>query len=155
MVTDIRAGLQETGFEPTLLMLEMTESALMEDLQQSVQTLQHLKDVGVNLAIDDFRTGFSSHSYLQRLPVDTLKIDRSFIANLGKQRETSQVQSMLSLGETLKVEMIAEGIEDIHQANALLGMGCQLGQGFHFAKPLAAPQMFDYLERQCRENKAA
>jgi diguanylate cyclase (GGDEF)-like protein/PAS domain S-box-containing protein len=154
LVNDINQVLTETGLEPTLLMLEMTESALVEDLQQSVNTLHRLKSLGVNIGIDDFRTGYASIAHLDQLPIDTLKIDRAFVQNLGKQRESAQVKSILTIGESLKLEVVAEGIEDGNQAGALIAMGCQLGQGFYFSKPLAGPQMFDYLERQCRDKAA-
>jgi diguanylate cyclase (GGDEF)-like protein/PAS domain S-box-containing protein len=154
LVDDVDRVLKETGLDPALLMLEMTESALVEDLHQSVDLLHRLKNLGVNLAIDDFRTGYSSLTHLRQFPIDTLKIDRSFTANLGKERERGQVQSMLTMGESIKAEVVAEGVEDANQASTLITMGCQLGQGFYFSKPLAGPQMFDYLERQRRDTAA-
>lgn len=154
LVDDVNRVLQETSLDPALLMLEMTESALVEDLHQSVDLLRRLKNLGVNLAIDDFRTGYSSLTHLRQFPIDTLKIDRSFVLNLGKERERTQVQSILTLGESLEAEVVAEGVEDASQVSTLIAMGCQLGQGFYFSKPLAGPQMFDYLERQRRYNAA-
>jgi diguanylate cyclase (GGDEF)-like protein len=154
LANDIRHVLSETGLDPALLMLETLESALLEDLQRSIDVLGKLKDVGVNLAIDDCRSGPTSLGYVRHLPVDTIKIDRSFVMNLGKARERQQVEGMISTGSWLKVAMVAEGIEESSQAADLVKMGCELGQGFHFSKPLAASQMFDYLDRQCRERAA-
>ncbi|HVH64412.1 MAG TPA: EAL domain-containing protein [Candidatus Acidoferrum sp.] len=154
LAEDISLVLKETGLEPSLLMLEMTESALMEDFNQSVERLQRLKNLGLNLAIDDFRSGYPSLTHLRHLPIDTLKIDRSFVLNLGKPQETAQVRSILSLAESLGAEVVAEGVEDALQTGALVEMGCRLGQGFYFSKPLAAAQAFDYLERQCRQKAA-
>ena len=154
LADDIRQVLQETGLEPSLLMLEMTESALMEDFNESVARLQQLKKLGLNLAIDDFRSGYPSLTHLRHLPIDTLKIDRSFVLNVGKEQESAQVRSILSLAQSLEAEVVAEGIEAPQQASALVEMGCALGQGFHFSKPLAAAQVFDYLERQCRQTAA-
>lgn len=151
---DISQVLQETGLEPSLLMLEMTESALMEDFNQSVERLQRLKKLGLNLAIDDFRSGYPSLTHLRHLPIDTLKIDRSFVLNLGKERESVQVKSILSLAASLGAEVVAEGVEEVAQATSLVEMGCRLGQGFYFSKPLAAAPAFDYLERQCRQKAA-
>jgi EAL domain-containing protein (putative c-di-GMP-specific phosphodiesterase class I) len=154
LAEDIRHVLQETGLEPSLLMLEMTESALMEDFNQSVERLQQLKTLGLNLAIDDFRSGYPSLTHLRHLPIDTLKIDRSFVLNVGKEQESAQVRSILSLAKSLEAEVVAEGVEELQQATALVEMGCRLGQGFLFSKPLAAAQVFDYLERQCRQTAA-
>src|SRR5579864_314515 len=152
---DIRKVLNETGLEPGLLMLEVQEPAILADLQRSIAVLGKLKDLGVNLAIDDCRSGPTTLGYVRHVPVDTIKIDRSFVMNLGKKRERSQVEGMISTGNWLKVAMIAEGIEETSQASDLDKMGCELGQGFHFSKPLAAGQMFDYLDKQCRATRAA
>jgi EAL domain-containing protein (putative c-di-GMP-specific phosphodiesterase class I) len=145
---DILEVLQATGLEPSLLMLELRETALLEDLTRSVERLQGLKSLGVNLAIDDFTGDGSSLTHLRQLPIDTLKIDRSFVVTLGKQRETAHVRGILTLAESLNAEVVAEGIEEPHQASALVEMGCRLGQGFYYAKPLTGSQVFDYLERQ-------
>ncbi len=154
LADDIRHVLQETGLEPSLLMLEMTESALMEDFSQSVERLQRLKTLGLNLAIDDFRSGYPSLTHLRHLPIDTLKIDRSFVLNVGKEQASEQIRSIISLAKSLEAEVVAEGVEELQQATALVEMGCRLAQGFHFSKPLAAAQVFDYLERQCRQTAA-
>jgi EAL domain-containing protein (putative c-di-GMP-specific phosphodiesterase class I) len=146
--------MSETGLEPSLLMLEATERVLLEDLTQSTDALNRLKALGANLAVDDCRSGQESLGYLRQLPVDTLKIDRSFVMNLGKQRERSQVESIIHTGTSLKLELVAEGIEEAGQATDLLSMGCELGQGFYFSKPLAGPQMFDYLDQQWRQKAA-
>ena len=126
----------------------------MEDFNQSVERLQRLEKLGLNLAIDDFRSGYPSLTHLRHLPIDTLKIDRSFVLNLGKERESAQVKSILSLPESLGAAVVAEGVEEVQQATSLIEMGCRLGQGFYFSKPLAAAPAFDYLERQCRQKAA-
>ncbi|TME46937.1 MAG: EAL domain-containing protein [Chloroflexi bacterium] len=154
LANDIRHVLRDSGLPPELLMLETMESALLEDLPHSIAVLGNLKDVGASLAIDNCRSDAASLSYIRQLPVDTLKIDRSFVMNLGKQRERDQVRAMIEAGEWLKVAIVAEGIEEPGQASELVAMGCELGQGFHFAKPLAASQMFDYLDKR-RHQKAA
>jgi EAL domain-containing protein (putative c-di-GMP-specific phosphodiesterase class I) len=154
LANDISHVMSETGLEPSLLMLEATERVLLEDLTQSTDALNRLKALGANLAVDDCRSGQESLGYLRQLPVDTLKIDRSFVMNLGKQRERSQVESIIHTGTSLKLELVAEGIEEAGQATDLLSMGCELGQGFYFSKPLAGPQMFDYLDQQWRQKAA-
>jgi diguanylate cyclase (GGDEF)-like protein/PAS domain S-box-containing protein len=154
LANDIRKVLSDTGLQPALLMLETMESALLDDLQGSIAALGKLKDVGASLAIDDCRSDPTSLGYVRQLPVDTIKIDRSFVMSLGKQRERSQVEAMIKTGEWLKVAMVAEGIEEPSLATELVAMGCELGQGFHFSKPLAAAQMFDYLDRNRREKAA-
>lgn len=151
LANDIRHVLAETGLPASLLMLETTESAVLEDLQRSMTVLAKLKDVGANLAIDDSRSGPTALAYVRHLPVDTVKIDRSFVMNLGKHREREQVEGMVKAAEWLKVAMIAEGIEEPGQLHDLVAMGCELGQGFYFSKPLAAPQMFDYLDTANRK----
>ncbi len=131
--------LKETGLAPRHLKLEITESVVMGDAETSIRTLRELKNLGVQLAIDDFGTGYSSLSYLRRFPVDTLKIDRSFINNLGSDIEDTEiVRAIISLAQALKLEVTAEGIETAAQALELAELHCDWGQGYHFARPMPA-----------------
>ncbi|MCE0537007.1 EAL domain-containing protein [Kineosporia rhizophila] len=133
---EVNRALLESGLAAEHLVLEMTESVLMNDTESTVRTLQALKDLGIRIAIDDFGTGYSSLSYLHRFPVDILKIDRSFVERLsGADAEDNLVQSIVQLGHTLKLETIAEGIEEHGQLMALRRLGCTMAQGYHFGRP--------------------
>jgi diguanylate cyclase (GGDEF)-like protein/PAS domain S-box-containing protein len=146
LVTDVRRVLSESGLTPRDLTLEMTESVLVQDVAATVGTLRALKSLGVRLAIDDFGTGYSSLSYLRQFPIDILKIDRSFISSLdGGIDSTALVRSILDLSSTLRLETVAEGIEESDQREVLLGLGAQQGQGYLFARPMGADDMGDLL----------
>jgi diguanylate cyclase (GGDEF)-like protein/PAS domain S-box-containing protein len=133
---EVQQVLDETGLPPALLVLEMTESVLMDDTDASLKTLQSLKALGIRIAIDDFGTGYSSLSYLHRFPVDILKIDRSFVERLSATNgQESLVHSIVQLGQTLQLETIAEGIEDHRQLLALRRLGADMAQGYHFGRP--------------------
>jgi EAL domain-containing protein (putative c-di-GMP-specific phosphodiesterase class I) len=140
--------LGETGLDPGSLVLEVTGDAVMEDAQSVIAALKRLKDSGVKLAIDDFGTEYSSLSYLRRLPVDYLKIDRSFVERLGEDpRDAEIVFGTIALAHTLGLEAIAEGVENAVQLERLREMGCNLAQGNHFSRPLAAADAKRCLER--------
>lgn len=146
LVHVVDRALSESGLPANLLILEITESFMMEDAETTIDKLQKLKDLGVRLAIDDFGTGYSSLSYLQRFPVDILKIDKSFIDKLGEGSEGNAVaKAIIMMGESLKLKTIAEGIEHQHQITELQGLGCESGQGFHFAHPLSKDAMAEFL----------
>jgi EAL domain-containing protein (putative c-di-GMP-specific phosphodiesterase class I) len=155
LVEDVINAVASSGLEPTGILLEMTESVLMDDLEKTIPILQQLKALGLMLAADDFGTGYSSLSYLRQLPVDTLKIDRSFISGLGKEREAALVETIVNMGRSLKLEVVAEGIEDDVQLAALKRMGCELGQGYLFAQPMPADQVATYLDRERAARTAA
>jgi EAL domain-containing protein (putative c-di-GMP-specific phosphodiesterase class I) len=139
LVDDVRIALEKSGLAPSSLILEMTESVLMEHTEENLKALQHLKETGVQLAIDDFGTGYSSLSYLHRFPVDVLKIDRSFVERLvARSREAELIQTIVRLGQGLRLATVAEGIEDHRQFLALKRLGCEMGQGFYFARPMPA-----------------
>lgn len=122
-------------------MLEITESAMMQDVESAALTLRALKSLGLQVAIDDFGTGYSSLSYLHHFPVDCLKIDRSFIANLESARHTrALVQGIISLAHALGITVAAEGVETAAQVARLRAMGCDSAQGYHFARPLPADE---------------
>jgi diguanylate cyclase (GGDEF)-like protein len=138
IVADVRDALEEAGLEPERLTLEITESVLMDDTELAVSRLRDLKALGVTLALDDFGTGYSSLSYLSRFPVDILKMDRSFLSDGSTPESHTLANAVVGLGATLALEVVAEGIEEIAQAETLRELGCDLGQGFLFARPLEA-----------------
>ncbi len=137
LVLETRQALGVTGVDPSALVLEITESVLMQQADSAQQQLRALKSLGVGLAIDDFGTGYSSLSYLQRFPIDILKIAKPFIDDVGAGMEKSALaRAIIGLGDTLKLRTIAEGVEVAEQREALVGLGCELGQGHLFAKAL-------------------
>jgi diguanylate cyclase (GGDEF)-like protein/PAS domain S-box-containing protein len=146
LVPTVERALKTTGLDPSRLVLELTESMLLDDVDTSSEQLDALKRLGVRLAIDDFGTGYSSLSYLRHLPVDFLKIDRSFIEALdGARAAADLVRAIIDLGERLHLTMVAEGIETPEQAGFLTGAGCTFAQGFYFCRPLSRVQVPDYL----------
>jgi EAL domain-containing protein (putative c-di-GMP-specific phosphodiesterase class I) len=129
--------LAQTQVDPQGVQLEITEQVVMADAQEATNTLSQLKALGVCLAIDDFGTGYSSLSYLKRFPVDTLKIDRTFISGLGIGAENQAiVQAVLNLGQALQLTVVAEGIETPTELEQLRRLGCRFGQGYYFGPPL-------------------
>jgi len=141
-VDDIREVLMQTGLDPARLEIEITESALMRDAQDTIRRLSNLKALGIRLAIDDFGTGYSSLAYLRQFPVDVLKIDRSFVnAMTASTGGMALVRTMLELARALNLETVAEGIEDETQLAALQTELCRSGQGFLMAKPLDPEQI--------------
>jgi diguanylate cyclase (GGDEF)-like protein/PAS domain S-box-containing protein len=156
LVEDVAAALRASGLEPSCLKLEITESAAMEAGIGTIQTLQALKGLGTQLAIDDFGTGYSSLSYLKRFPVDTLKIDRSFVDGLGDDpQDTAIVQSVIGLARTLSLSVTAEGIETVQQLRELQALRCEEGQGYYFSRPQPATMLNSLFARfQDREGGA-
>jgi diguanylate cyclase (GGDEF)-like protein/PAS domain S-box-containing protein len=137
VVDDVREALDETGIEPQQLVLEITESFLADETEAALACLQRLRALGVRLAVDDFGTGYSALSYLQRFPIDMLKIDRSFVEHARRTSPSlNLVRSIVQLGRSLHLDMVAEGIEEAEQAEELLAMGVTSGQGFYYARPL-------------------
>ncbi len=126
----------------------MTESVLMDDGEVVRSNLVALREIGVRLAIDDFGTGYSSLSYLHRFPVDVLKIDRSFIERLGASGEVALVSTIIRLGQTMQLEVVAEGIEQAEELLMLIRLGCDTGQGYHFSRPVEAARLTELLEEQ-------
>jgi EAL domain-containing protein (putative c-di-GMP-specific phosphodiesterase class I) len=143
IVDDVRDALAASGLTPSSLVLEITESVLMVDMDLAVERLNALKALGVKVAMDDFGTGYSSLSYLNRLPVDILKMDRSFLTS--SEAVSALPQAIVRIGETLDLEVVAEGIELANQASVLRELGCGLGQGFLFAKAMSSPDLMRYL----------
>jgi len=146
LVKDVEAVLASSGLEPACLVIEITESLLMSEPDVAVERLGELKDLGVKLAIDDFGTGYSSLSYLRRFPVDVLKVDRSFVTALGTGPEDGALaQAIVKLGQTLRLRVVAEGIETAAQLAELRALGCEYGQGYFFARPLTPDAMSSVL----------
>ena len=139
VVDDVRSALARSGLDPAFLTLEITESILMSDTVESLDRLRALKDLGVRISVDDFGTGYSSLSYLRRFPVDVLKVDKSFVNDLrGYSDDTyAFVRAIVQLGQTLRLKTVAEGIEHEEQRDALREIGCDYGQGYLFARPMA------------------
>lgn len=152
--------LRTTRLEPERLTLEFTENVLLENLEQICPLLQELTDLGVRLAIDDFGMGYSSLAYLSRMPVQALKIDRSFVAQLkGDDQATYDnqaiIRSVVALGHALRMEVTAEGIETAEQATLVEQLGCQLGQGYYWARPLPYPDALAILAPTPTRRQAA
>jgi diguanylate cyclase (GGDEF)-like protein len=145
-VSTVAAVLAGTGLEARRLSLEITESTLMADTNAAAATLRALAALGVHLALDDFGTGYSSLTYLRRFPVESLKIDRSFVAGIGRDREDEAIVSMiLNLSQALGLRVVAEGVETAGQLDQLRRWGCPLMQGFYFGRPMPAEQIEDFL----------
>jgi diguanylate cyclase (GGDEF)-like protein/PAS domain S-box-containing protein len=139
LADDIVRALHQTGLDPHSLKLEITETAAMEDAEATIATLHRLKSLGIQLAIDDFGTGYSALSYLKRFPVDTLKLDSSFVEGLGRDAEnTAIVRAILAFAKALNLTVTAEGIETPEQLAHLLALECDCGQGYHFGRPVSA-----------------
>ena len=137
-ITDVSQILKETNLDPRWLELELTESSIMKDPEEAIEKLHELKLMGIHVAIDDFGTGYSSLNYLKRFPIDTLKIDRTFVSDVCKDpHDTSIVRAIINLGHALDLTVIAEGVETREQLQYLAALECDLVQGFLFSKPLS------------------
>jgi diguanylate cyclase (GGDEF)-like protein len=137
LVESIRTALRLARLEPRFLEIELTESAVMQDAEQSIEILRELSELGVRISVDDFGTGYSSLSYLRRLPLDKLKIDRAFIRELATSRDDAEiVRAIVSLAHTLRLKVIAEGVETPEQLEFLRTLGCDQYQGYHYSAPM-------------------
>ncbi len=145
VISDVEDALAESGLEPRLLTLEITESMLIDDPDIAVVKLRELRALGVRVAMDDFGTGYSSLSYLSRFPVDVIKMDRSFLRPEASRESVDLSSAVVALGSSLALEVVAEGIELDEQLSRLRDLGCELGQGFHFAHPMESGRLADYL----------
>ncbi len=147
-VRDVADALNDSGIAPGRLTIEITETALMRDAESTAERLPAIKQLGVRLSIDDFGTGYSSLAYLQRFPVDELKIDRSFVSQLEHpDQRDALIRTFVQLGRSLAIETIAEGIEEQSQLSRLQAEQCDIGQGFLFARPMEADECRQFLER--------
>ncbi|MCP2074247.1 UNVERIFIED_ORG: diguanylate cyclase (GGDEF)-like protein [Pseudomonas lini] len=153
-VEGIARTLKETGFDPTQLELEITESVLMQNIDTTVATLKAIKHLGIRLAIDDFGTGYSSLSYLQKFPVDVLKIDQSFVGDLSiDSNDAKLVSTIISLGKSLNLHIIAEGVETLEQLEFLKLHECEEAQGYYFSKAVEPQAFADWMtEWEKRQN---
>jgi EAL domain-containing protein (putative c-di-GMP-specific phosphodiesterase class I) len=146
LLETIRRSLEEFTLDPAFIEVEITESALMSDPEESVAILRRLSEMGVLVSVDDFGTGYSSMSYLQRFPIDKLKIDRSFISEVTSSNDdASIVSAIVSLGHTLNLKVIAEGVETPEQLEFLKMLGCDQYQGFHYSRPMPAAEFAELI----------
>ncbi len=142
LLDDVRGALATSGLPADDLIIEITETSLMRNTKMAQRQLLALKSLGVRLAIDDFGTGYSSLAYLQQFPVDSLKIDRSFISGMTKSDEgDALIHTLIQLGKAMHLETLAEGIEECGQLTQLQAESCDVGQGFLFARPLAPEEV--------------
>jgi EAL domain-containing protein (putative c-di-GMP-specific phosphodiesterase class I) len=136
IVADVREALDETGIDASTLTVEVTESAMMTNVDRSVLRLRELRDLGVRIAIDDFGAGYSSLGYIRQFPVDILKVDKSFIDRIDEgERELALAAAIIDMAKVLNLRPIAEGVERQQQLDRLLELGCDSAQGYYFAKP--------------------
>jgi EAL domain-containing protein (putative c-di-GMP-specific phosphodiesterase class I) len=148
LIHSIRRALDDAGLEPQYLEVELTESAVMSDPEESIAILEQLSAMGVLVSVDDFGTGYSSMSYLRRLPIDKLKIDRVFINEIvSRPEDASIVRAIVSLAHSLRLKVVAEGVETPAQLDFLKAVGCDEYQGFHFSRAVPAREF----ERVVRE----
>jgi EAL domain-containing protein (putative c-di-GMP-specific phosphodiesterase class I) len=138
---------RRTDLDPRSVQIELTESAIMVDPEAAVETLRALREMGFHIAVDDFGTGYSSLGYLRRFPVDTLKIDRTFISDLPDDPEAAVlVRTIINLGLSLGLRVVAEGVETAEQADFLQREHCHLAQGFYYTRPLPAEELGGWVE---------
>jgi EAL domain-containing protein (putative c-di-GMP-specific phosphodiesterase class I) len=157
LVEVVGSALSAARLEPRYLELELTESAVMHDAEQSIEILRQLSALGVRISVDDFGTGYSSLSYLRRLPLDKLKIDRAFIRDVVSNRDDAAiVRAIVSLAHNLRLKVIAEGVETPDQLAFLRELGCDQYQGFHYSVPVPNSVFVDMLrEHQIRSPLSA
>lgn len=142
LLNDIAAALQSSGMESGLLELEITEGMAMQNIDNAIRMLKAMKEMGVRIALDDFGTGYSSLSQIKRFPIDTLKVDRSFIRDLTHNPEDRAItEAIIAMGRTLSLTVVAEGVETEAQETFLRELDCDQSQGFHFSRPTSADQL--------------
>ncbi|WP_432548447.1 EAL domain-containing protein, partial [Kineococcus sp. SYSU DK004] len=141
LVEEVRGVLAATGLPATALVLEITETVFVQEGDTARDVLAALRALGVRIAVDDFGTGYSSLSYLRRLPVDVLKIDRSFVRAMGRDEDTAVVRTVIGLAQALGLETVAEGVESAEEGALLRRLGCDQAQGYHWSRPLPADQL--------------
>jgi EAL domain-containing protein (putative c-di-GMP-specific phosphodiesterase class I) len=155
IIDHVREALAEAELDPAYLTLEITETVMVVDTETAIRRLHELKALGVRLAMDDFGTGYSSLSYLNAFPVDVLKMDRSFLRAGATPQASDLASAVIAIGETLRLDVVAEGIELPEQAAALRDLGCDLGQGFYFARPMSADAVIEHLREHLGTPDAA
>ena len=150
LIKTVADALRQTGLAPEHLELELTETAIMSDAVEAIGILTDLKTLGVRLSLDDFGTGYSSLNYLRRFPLDSIKIDRSFIQGVDESmNDRAIVKTIIALASNLNMNVIAEGVENRNHAEFLTLNGCHEMQGYFFARPLTATQIADLLGIDC------
>ncbi len=157
LVLQVQEVLNESGLDPSALILEITEGSLMQDVGTTAVKLHHLKELGVRLAIDDFGTGSSSLAYLRQFPIDLLKIDKSFVDQMTSEESEGPalVRAIIELAQTFHLKTVAEGIEESEQLDELRLAGCHSGQGYLFARPLTSEAMAAYFRHDAEMLAAA
>jgi EAL domain-containing protein (putative c-di-GMP-specific phosphodiesterase class I) len=146
LIEDIKKALNDSGMAPNLLELEITESMVMHNPARMIAVLVKIKSLGVRLAIDDFGTGYSSLGQIKHFPIDTLKVDRSFIRNIPQDAEDKAItEAIIAMGKTLSLTVIAEGVETIEQMDFLKDHSCDEMQGYYFSKPIVPEQFAELL----------
>lgn len=156
LVNLVRDTLSVTNLDAPMLELEVTETAFIRNFEETLQKFKELKEMGVKLSIDDFGKGYSNLTYLRRLDVDKLKLDMSYVRGmLNNQRDYEIVKTIINLGSSMQLELIAEGVETTEHCEALLKLGCQLGQGYLYSRPLNSKQFFDYLQSNLSAERQA
>lgn len=149
LVSNIQTLLLEKKLSPKYLELEITENVVMTDIDTAISTITALQNMGIKVSIDDFGTGYSSLAYLRKLPIDTIKIDRSFITEVAtNDSDLTIVKTMIKLSHGLGKRVLAEGVENIDQLNILRNLGCDAVQGFFIDKPLPEEKLITYLTRK-------
>lgn len=147
-VAEVADALERSGLDPGFLQLEVTEGALVEDIESAIRVLQQLRSLGVSIALDDFGTGYSSLAYLKRLPIDVLKIDQSFVRGLPEDGDDlAIVRSIMALADSIGMAVVAEGVETSAQMECLIEEGCTWLQGYLFGKPMPAPDLVSHFSR--------
>jgi EAL domain-containing protein (putative c-di-GMP-specific phosphodiesterase class I) len=155
LIEKVKLALSDSGLPPELLELELTESAIMSDVEDNIIRLQNLKDMGVTIAVDDFGTGYSSLSYLKKFPINTLKIDRSFIIDIAdNENDEAIVKAIMVLAESMSLNVVAEGIETLEQLKILHAFNCGLIQGYYFSKPLINDDFVEFVKHGFDQNKS-
>ena len=155
LAAQVRAVISETGVDPRCLRLEITEGAMIGDMDRVAGVLREMQELGVRVSIDDFGTGYSSLSYLHSLPLDLLKIDRSFVGGMARNEESLQiVRTIMSLAHNLGMDVVAEGPEDAEQVAQLRSVGCEFGQGYYFSRPVDLDSARAFLAQSGRSSNA-
>ena len=153
LVKRIKRILDETGFPPTRLKLEITESVFIEHKEAAIQMLNQLREIGIEINIDDFGTGYSNLSYLMQMPIATLKIDRSFISQITEDgKNTEIVETIVLLARNMGMKVIAEGVETASQMEQLKKLRCEGAQGFYFSRPMCFEELQSFLRGKNKSN---
>lgn len=150
LFSDIENAICSNKINPELFSIEITESVMMEHLEVALEVLKKIKNLGVNICMDDFGTGYSSLSYLRQFPIDSLKIDKSFVDDISEKGDNSHMllNTIIAMGQTLNLRVVAEGVEEAYQMEYLRGRGCEYYQGYYFAKPVPEEEFFKLLEQE-------